>query len=260
MFTQLSQFTGSASEEAVMVQGKVLLVEDDENVLELVSSIVRGLGLEPVTASNGRVGLERALSEDFSLVILDVMLPELEGTEVCQRLRAVNETVPVMMLTAKGEELDRVIGLELGADDYLTKPFSSAELKARLKALLRRSQLSEKDGYSSTSTVKDLPVIEIEQFRIDLNTRVVTHGGSEVALTATEFDLFAFLAAHPGRAFSREQLLREVWDQYAEGYLATVNAHINRLRRKIEPDPQNPQYIETVRGFGYRFADPKTSS
>lgn len=239
------------------MEGKVLVVEDDENVSELVSAIVRGLGLEPVCAADGKTGLELALGGEYQLIILDVMLPGLEGTEVCQRLRAEDESVPVMMLTAKGEELDRVIGLELGADDYMIKPFSSAELKARLKALLRRSRLS---GGPPDTTVKNLPIIRARGFVINLNTRVAALEGTQLSLTATEFDLLAYLASHPGRAFTREQLLREIWDQYADGYLATVNAHINRLRKKIEPNPHQPVFIETVRGFGYRFAETEVAA
>jgi DNA-binding response OmpR family regulator len=178
------------------------------------------------------------------------MLPGLEGFEVCKRIRAEKGRLPILMLTAKSEELDKVLGLELGADDYITKPFSIRELLARVKAVLRRTA-----AYGDSGAKPEGKILEHGQLRIDLEKRTVTVAGKKIDLTAKEYDLLVLFACSPGRAFNRQQLLDSVWGYQFEGYHHTVNSHINRLRNKIEEDPAQPRYIKTVWGYGYRFVD-----
>lgn len=229
----------------------VLIIEDNPGIGELVRMQVSDLGMAPVLVDRGDTGLERFRAGGIDLVILDLMLPGLDGLAVCREVRAAPGYVPVLMLTAKSTELDRVLGLEMGADDYLTKPFSVAELAARIKALFRRVDALSKGA----SAVEEAGEIEVERLRIDPVRRRVSVDGRPVELTAREFDLLWHFATHPGRVFSRAQLLDAVWGYNHEGYEHTVNTHINRLRNKIEADPADPHYVQTVWGVGYRFMD-----
>ena len=224
---------------------RVLVVEDDPTVAEVVTRYLEREGLAVETVGDGRVALERAAADWPDLVVLDLMLPGLDGLEVCRRLRA-RGPVPVIMLTARGDEEDRVVGLELGADDYVAKPFSPRELTARVKAVLRRSAASAvPDGLAVTR-------ITTGELVVDLAAREVRRAGEPVNLTAREFELLAFLARHPRRAFSREELLERVWG-YTFGDTATVTVHVRRLREKIERDASAPVHLVTVWGVGYRW-------
>lgn len=232
-------------------QGKALVVEDDANLAELVSYHLRDLGYSVEQARDGEHALQATRRTDYALIVLDIMLPERDGFEVCKAVRQNNPRVPILMLTAKNEELDRVLGLELGADDYITKPFSIREFTARVRALNRRIHADTAETEAdATRTPIDYPSL-----RIDPGKRAVTVDGTAVTLTAKEFDLLHHFARHPGQAFSRVQLLEAVWGYHYEGYEHTVNSHINRLRAKVEKDPSQPKYIRTVWGVGYRFAD-----
>jgi DNA-binding response OmpR family regulator len=192
--------------------------------------------------------LSAALEGRFDLIILDIMLPGMDGFSICKRIRTEDPAVPIIILTAKTEEVDKIVGLEMGADDYITKPFSPRELAARIKAVRRRSEESPSD--------RDRPkILRYEDFTIDEDKRTVVSGDSEIELTAKEFELLLKLAKNPGRPFTREQLLEDIWGYRYDGYSHTVNSHINRLRNKIEPVPSEPKYIETVWGYGYRFRD-----
>ncbi|HEX9841205.1 MAG TPA: response regulator transcription factor [bacterium] len=229
---------------------RILLIEDDPEIAELVHLHLRDEGYQVERADTGDGGLVLALQGGWGLVILDLMLPGLGGLDVCRRLREQEQQVPILMLTARSEEIDKVLGLELGADDYLTKPFSVRELRARVKALLRRSQLA------GALPAPERPVeVRHAGLAIHLEKRRVTLRGKPVELTAKEFDLLALFACNPGKPYNREQLLNQVWGYSYTGYEHTVNSHINRLRAKIEADPSHPRYIITVWGFGYRFAD-----
>jgi DNA-binding response OmpR family regulator len=228
----------------------VLVIEDDPKIVELLTLHLGDIGLSTEAVSSGNRGLMRALEADYRLVILDLMLPGLDGFEICRRIRAEKAKLPILMLTAKSEELDKVLGLELGADDYITKPFSIREMLARVKAVLRRTE-AYREGSSGTQA----KLLEHGELRIDLEKRTVTVAGRKIELTAKEYDLLVLFASNPGRAYNREQLLDSVWGYQFEGYHHTVNSHINRLRSKIENNPAEPRYIQTVWGFGYRFAE-----
>lgn len=229
----------------------VLIVEDNPGIGELVSIHVAELGMNPVLCERGDTGIERFREGDIDLVILDLMLPGMDGLSVCREIRSGSGYVPVLMLTAKGTELDRVLGLEMGADDYLTKPFSVAELSARVKALFRRVDAMA----SAPAVAAGNDELTVAELRIDPVRRRVFVRDQEVELTAREFDLLLHFASHPGRVFSRVQLLDTVWGYNHEGYEHTVNTHINRLRGKIETDPARPEFIQTVWGVGYRFRE-----
>lgn len=230
-----------------MNTARILVVEDDYDIAHLVALHLREVGYEVETVHDGEAGLERAVSGHYDVIVLDVVLPKLSGTELCQRLRAGGDLSLVLMLTARGGELDRVLGLELGADDYLTKPFSFRELQARVKALLRRRAQSGQAALTNN-------VIEADALVIDIRNREVVFEGRPLQLTLKEFDLLAQFAQHPGRVYTRTQLLDLVWGYGYEGLEHTVNSHINRLRGKLERDPTSPEYIQTVWGVGYRFA------
>lgn len=221
----------------------LLVIEDDPTVADVVARYLALEGFDVTCCADGQVGLDHALASPPDLVVLDVMLPGLDGLEVCRQLRA-RLPVPVIMLTARGEEIDRVLGLELGADDYVAKPFSPRELTARVKAVLRRAQ--GLTGPVAGDRVERGPVV------VDLAAREATVDGREVVLTAREFDLLAFLVTHPRAVFRREQLLEHVWGS-VYGDPSTVTVHIRRLREKIEDDPSNPLLIATVWGVGYRW-------
>ncbi len=231
---------------------RILVVEDQRDIAELIALHLRDLGLRVDSVHDGAAGFEAARGGRYDLVVLDLMLPGRDGLDIVRSLRAERVTTPVLMLTARSAEVDRVMGLELGADDYLTKPFSIPELQARVRALLRRAEMQ------APSPAEAGPErIEADGLVLDCARREVSLDGRPVVLTVKEFDLLAHFARHPGRTFTRLQLLDAVWGTTFEGYEHTVNTHINRLRAKIEADPANPRRVLTVRGVGYRFADPR---
>ena len=226
---------------------RILLVDDEQSVQTLLAYPLRKEGYEVVPALDGRDALNRAQSQTFDLIVLDVMLPKLDGFEVCRQLRA-RSSVPIIMLTAKGEEFDKVLGLELGADDYITKPFSVREFRSRVKAVLRRAERSRDDD-----PVEE-PISEGE-LQVDFERRSVSMRGQTVRLTYVEFEILAALARSPGRVFSRQALLERVWGDSAYRDPRTVDVHIRHLREKLERDAKEPEYLFTVRGVGYRFRD-----
>lgn len=229
---------------------KILIIEDDPDIAKLIMMHVQEAGYDAVHADSGEQGLQKFAQVEADLLVLDLMLPGIDGLEVCKRIRKQNEQVPVLMLTAKSTELDRVLGLELGADDYLTKPFSVVELMARIKAMFRRV-----DALSASSLQSpEQEIFKFKNLSIDVIRHKVTSSQGEIDLTAREFDLLLFLASSPERVFSRAQLLDAVWGYDHDGYEHTVNTHINRLRIKIEKDPANPVYVQTVWGVGYKFS------
>ncbi len=228
---------------------RVLVVEDDPDIGRLVSLQLAELDCESRLVADGMAALAEAETGRYDLVILDLMLPRMDGLEICRRLRAQTRYTPILMLTAKSSELDRVLGLELGADDYLTKPFSMLELAARVKAVFRRADRL------AAAAAAGVELIEAGGLRIDLQRHEVQVDGRLVELTAKEFELLVHFARSPGRVYTRAQLLDQVWGYSHSGYEHTVNSHINRLRNKIERDPGNPDYIRTVWGVGYKFAD-----
>ncbi len=228
---------------------KVLVVEDNPDIAELVSLHLRDLDCEVSLAADGLRGLDEARARRYDLIILDLMLPGMEGLELCRRLRGETDYTPILMLTAKSSEVDRVVGLEMGADDYLTKPFSIGELLARVKAIFRRVEAF------SSAPPREPRRLSLGAMAIDVEKRSVTVAGQAVDLTAKEFDLLLQFAERPGRVYSRQQLLDLVWGSGHMGYEHTVNSHINRLRGKIETDPAEPEYVLTVWGVGYKFND-----
>jgi two-component system, OmpR family, alkaline phosphatase synthesis response regulator PhoP len=228
---------------------KVLIVEDDVNIANLVAINLKDADCDVTVEHDGMAGHDRALRENFQLIILDINLPKMSGLEICKAIRKHRRYVPIMMMTAKSEENDIVTGLEIGADDYITKPFGVKELVARVKAVLRRTQAANAD-LAKTGKVLNFPNLSI-----DTENRVVILRGERVDLTPKEFDLIYTLAKKPGRSYSRQQLLDTVWGYEFEGLEHTVNSHINRLRMKIEGDIQNPTFILTTWGVGYRFND-----
>jgi len=233
------------------MERRILIIEDDRDIARLVRLHLEDLGCAVEHEIDGRAGLGRAESDRFDLIVLDLMLPGLDGLEVVKRIRAAENYTPVLMLTARSSEMDRVLGLELGADDYLTKPFNVMELVARVKAILRRVETLRKEGVTAPREP-----IRIAGLVVDFEKRTVRVEDRTVELTAREFDLLAHFAGNPGRVFSRAQLLDQVWGYGHDGYEHTVNSHINRLRAKIEPDPSDPTYIRTVWGVGYKMAEP----
>jgi DNA-binding response OmpR family regulator len=229
----------------------VLVIEDDTDIASLISMHLSDNGFEVQIENRGDAGLVAFKGGTFDLVVLDLMLPGVDGLTLCREMRVENSYVPILMLTAKSTELDRVLGLEMGADDYLTKPFSVPELIARVKALFRRvDAFSARQAKSAAD-----PVIEKNDLTINVEKRLVLLEGKEIGLTTREFDLLYFLASHPGRVYSRIQLLDKVWGYNHSGYEHTVNTHINRLRAKIEKEPAKPFYVQTVWGVGYKFVE-----
>lgn len=229
-----------------MKKATILVIDDEPNILNLVRAYLEAEGYTVQTANDGLAGLKLAQTLQPDLIVLDIMLPGLDGLELLQELRR-NSNVYVMMLTAKSEETDKVVGLSLGADDYLTKPFSPRELVARIKAALRR--------YSQANRPADGNILTFEQLRIDVDARRVWKDDEEVELTTIEFDLLHALAEHPGRVLSREQLLQRVWGHDFYGEERVVDVHLGHIRKKIETNPAQPELIVTVRGVGYRFED-----
>jgi len=228
---------------------RILVIEDNRDIANLVAMHLRDMGAVVDLVHTGNEGLKLALDNAYDLVILDLMLPGKDGLEICRELRARSNYTPILMLTAKTTETDRVLGLEMGADDYLTKPFSVRELVARAKAIFRRVE-------SVAQTQRgESEMVQVGPLRIEQQTRRVTLGDADMELTAREFDLLWHFAQHPGQVFTRSQLLDSVWGYGHDGYEHTVNSHINRLRAKIETDPSNPEFILTVWGVGYKFTD-----
>jgi len=222
---------------------KILIVEDEPNMVAGLRDNFEYEGYEVVSAYNGAEGLERALAESPDLVLLDVMMPKMSGLDVCKQLKAKRPSIPIIMLTARGQEVDKVVGLELGADDYVTKPFSIRELIARVKAVLRRSRTlpKEHDRYSFGDA------------DVNLHACRVTRGGKEIELSAIEFELLKYFICHAGEVLTRDRLLEEVWGYDSYPSTRTVDAHLVRLRQKLEPDPEQPHFFLTVHGMGYRF-------
>jgi len=228
---------------------RILLVDDEQSIQTLLSYPLRRDGYEVVQAVDGREALDRFEEQPFDLVVLDVMLPRIDGLEVCRRLRS-RSSVPIIMLTAKSEEIDKVVGLELGADDYITKPFSLREFSSRIKAALRRAEMSRE-----VSSDGDEAPLEVGELRIDFLKRSVRVRGSDAPLTFVEFEMLSALARSPGRVFTRDMLLARIWGDSAYRDQRTIDVHIRHLREKIERDPKDPEYLFTVRGVGYRFRD-----
>ncbi len=227
---------------------RFLVVEDEPDLAELLSIHLGDLNAEVLTVGDGNQGLDQAMHGGWDAVLLDLCLPGIDGLDICRTLRNQASYVPIMMLTSRSSELDRVLGLEIGADDYMTKPFSVAELKARVKALLRRSRQVE-------SVSAEPEQLQRDGLHLDRGRRKVLIEGQSIELTAKEFDLLWFFARSPGKVFKRYELLDQVWGYGHEGYEHTVNSHINRLRAKLEQDPAHPTYIETIWGVGYRFRE-----
>ncbi len=232
----------------------ILVVEDDEELSRLVTSRLTESGYEVRAATNGAEALSIVEERVPDLVLLDIMLPEVDGLEVCRLLRASHPLLYIIMLTARAQEIDRVVGLEVGADDYVTKPFGLDELVARVRAALRRIRLTQEQATSGSAEIEDAPIV-CGELHIDPIRREVVLDGNALHLTVREFDLLHFLARNGGRPFTRMQLLDRVWDVQYEGYDRTVDSHVQRLRAKIEPDPGNPRYIRTVWGVGYKFQE-----
>ncbi|MGO9412160.1 MAG: response regulator transcription factor [Spirochaetia bacterium] len=238
------------------MEGSVLIIDDDREISDVVAMNLRDLGFKTERAHDGKAGLQKALAGAHSLIILDLMLPQLDGISVCRRIRERNPYTPILMLTARSEEMDRVLGLELGADEYITKPFSVRELMARVKALLRRVETDREAASGKAAGGQAGGQVHVGEITIDFEKRKVTLADRTVELTVKEFDLLALFARNPGRTYSRTDLLNLVWGYQYDGYDHTVNSHINRLRSKIEEDPGQPRYLKTVWGIGYRFAEP----
>jgi DNA-binding response OmpR family regulator len=228
---------------------RILLVDDEQSLQTLLSYPLRKDGYDVVQATDGREALARFGEQTFDLVVLDVMMPKLDGLEVCKRMRA-RSTVPIIMLTAKGEEIDKVLGLELGADDYITKPFSLREFRSRVRAALRRAGMSRDRDQSP----EDQP-LEVGELKIDPGKRTVVARGDDIKLTYVEFEILSALAHNPGRVFTREMLLTRIWGDSAFRDPRTIDVHIRHLREKLELDAKEPEYLFTVRGVGYRFRD-----
>jgi len=229
---------------------KILIVEDNQDLARLLELHLKDMFFEVNLAFDGDTGYSLIQEHNFDLVILDLMLPGINGLEICRRIRAKQIYTPILILTSKSTELDRVLGLEMGADDYVTKPFSIRELMARVKAILRR--VSELQSFPKNDKQSN---ISIGEMVIDPSKRKVTIGKNKIELTAKEFDLLFFFAGHAGQVFTRSQLLDQVWGYGHDGYEHTVNSHINRLRSKIEHNPAQPQYILTAWGVGYQFKE-----
>jgi len=226
---------------------RILVIEDDQDINNLIAMNLKDMNHDVDTCDNGKRGYQMAVAGNYDVLVLDLMLPEMDGLEICRSLRAANIFTPILMLTARDSEADRIVGLEMGADDYLTKPFSVRELQARVKAMLRR-----------VAMMTQTPQVESDQLvfdglSIDAAKRQVLLNSEEMELTSTEFDLLLYMARQPSLVFSRTQLLDNVWGYQHSGYEHTVNSHINRLRNKLEKDPAKPQYILTVWGVGYKF-------
>ncbi len=234
------------------MSAKILIIEDDPDIARLLMKQTEEMGYQAVHRADGEAGLTSALNEDFALILLDLSLPKRDGLDVCRSIRAQKRTVPIIMLTARREEIDKVLGLEFGADDYIAKPFSAREVVARMRALLRRASFTES---APEAAVDEHATIHCGELMLDPLKRRVEKSGKPIELTALEFDLLLYLARNAGRPFTREQLVERIWQYNASGYENTVTTLINRLRNKVEEDSGAPRYVLTVRGVGYRFAE-----
>lgn len=230
------------------VKRKVLVIEDDINIVDLLEIHLKDLNCEVSRVYDGAEGLNLALTNSFDLIILDLMLPSMDGLEVCRKIRGKENYTPILMLTAKSEEIDKVLGLETGADDYLTKPFGVREFLARVKAIFRRSEMTKEVKQEASGKV-----LNHGDLIVDIEKRKVTIQDKRIELSPKEFDLLVLLASKPGTSYNRQRILNLVWGYEFEGFEHTVNSHINRLRAKIEPDINKPSYILTTWGVGYRF-------
>jgi two-component system alkaline phosphatase synthesis response regulator PhoP len=228
----------------------LLVVEDDENISTMISEHFTRAGYSVRTAADGVAGVQAALQDHPDAVVLDLMLPKMDGLMVCKEIRQQASYIPILMLTAKDDVVDKVLGLEMGADDYITKPFALRELEARIKSVLRRVRT----GGGTDGASEEAPIVR-GKLRIDPSKREVMVGDRQVELTPKEFDLLRLFASNPGRVFARKYLLEKIWDYSYEGYDRTIDSHINRLRAKIEDNPENPQMVLTVWGIGYKFSD-----
>ena len=228
---------------------KVLIIEDDKDISELISIHISDMDFEVDTAFDGKVGLLKALNNTYKFILLDIRLPFVDGFEICKKVRQEKITTPILMLTSKSEEIDKVLGLEIGADDYITKPFSVRELIARVKAVLRRVDISKQPQEETEKKIKN------GELFIDVGMRIVEIEKKRIELSPKEFDLLVLLASNPGKTFTRMSLLNQVWGYEFEGFEHTVNSHINRLRTKIESNLNQPEYILTTWGVGYKFRE-----
>lgn len=227
---------------------KVLIIEDDKDIADLIAIHIADLGFEIDKAFDGKEGLLKALNNEYKIILLDIRLPGLDGMEICKRIRQEKNNIPILMVTSKSEEIDKIIGLEIGADDYITKPFSIRELMARVKAILRRVEITQQKEPSDVNEE-----IKCEGLYINVTLRNVEVHGKRIELSPKEFDLLVLFASNPGRTYTRTQLLDQVWGYQFEGYEHTVNSHINRLRTKIEQNLTEPEFVLTTWGVGYRF-------
>jgi two-component system, OmpR family, alkaline phosphatase synthesis response regulator PhoP len=229
---------------------KALIIEDDKDIADLIAIHLADLNLKSDKSFDGREGLLKALNDTYRIILLDIRLPGLDGIELCKKIRLAKIQTPILMVTSKSEEIDKIIGLEIGADDYITKPFSIRELVARVKAILRRSDLTRQDNSGDI-----IPEINFDGLHINITLRIVEVYGKRIDLSPKEFDLLILFASNPGRTYTRTQLLDQVWGYQFEGYEHTVNSHINRLRSKIESNLNQPEFILTTWGVGYRFRE-----
>ncbi|MFN0086277.1 MAG: response regulator transcription factor [Blastocatellia bacterium] len=244
------EFAGKPAAPAAATREKLLVVEDDPAIQRLIGDYFRHVGYDVISAGDGDAGVRMALHEKPTVMVLDLMLPKVDGLSVCRQVRERNPSLPIIMLTAKDDVVDKILGLEMGADDYLTKPFSLRELEARIKSVLRRTH-----ARLSRPGEEELAPIVRGELRIDPGRREVTIRDRAIELTPKEFELLSLFASHPGRVYSRKYLLENVWDYTYGGYDRTIDSHINRLRAKIERDPDEPKLVLTVWGVGYKFND-----
>jgi len=228
---------------------RALIIEDDRDISDLISIHLQDMEMEVDKAFDGKDGLMKALNNSYNFILLDIRLPQLDGFEVCKRIRMEKDNTPILMITSKSEEIDKVLGLEIGADDYITKPFGIRELLARVKAVLRRTE------QAAASDQREDREITCEKLYINVGMRIVECDGDRIELSPKEFDLLVHLASNPGKTYTRMELLNHVWGYEFEGFEHTVNSHINRLRSKIESDMSKPEYIRTTWGVGYKFRE-----
>jgi two-component system, OmpR family, alkaline phosphatase synthesis response regulator PhoP len=243
-------FEATATAPAPEAKSTLLVIEDDENISTAIQEYFSRAGYKVMAVLDGMAGIDAALKNRPDVVVLDLMLPKMDGLAVCKELRQKSPALPILMLTAKDDVVDRVLGLEMGADDYITKPFSLRELEARIKSVLRRTRAAVTVGDGANET----PIVR-GSLRIDPVKREVTIANRHVDLTPKEFDLLRLFASNPGRVFPRKYLLEKIWDYSHDGYDRTIDSHINRLRAKVEENPDNPQLVLTVWGIGYKFTD-----
>jgi DNA-binding response OmpR family regulator len=253
--TDVDDVHGSIGQSAVSQSGErpttLLVIEDDENISSAITEYFSRVGYAVSTASDGLAGVQAAIESRPDAIVLDLMLPKMDGLGVCREIREKAAYIPILMLTAKDDVVDKVLGLEMGADDYITKPFSLRELEARIKSVLRRTRNA---NHAADGEESEAPIVR-GRLRIDPAKREVTVGDREIELTPKEFDLLRLFATNPGRVFPRKYLLEKIWDYSYEGYDRTIDSHINRLRAKIEDNPDSPTMVLTVWGIGYKFND-----